>query len=46
MLFHMHNKKVNTLTHKIINNTIIEKVEEFNFLGLALDTHVNWKKNH
>ena len=40
MLFHMHNKKVNTLTGtpKIIN-TIIEKVEEFNFLGLTLDTH-------
>ena len=30
MLFHMHNKKVNTLTPKIIN-TIIEKVEEFFF---------------
>ena len=29
MLFHMHNKKVNTLTPKIIN-IIIEKVEEFN----------------
>ena len=43
MLF-QHNKKVNTLTPKIIN-TIIEKVEEFNFLGLTLDTHVNWKKH-
>ena len=37
MLFHMHNKKVNTLTPKICK-TIIEKVEEFNFLGLTLDT--------
>ena len=45
MLFHMHNKKVNTLTPKIIKyNTIIEKVEEFNFVGLTLDTNVNWKK--
>ena len=44
MLFHMHNKKVNTLTPKNFN-TIIEKVEEFNFLGLTLDTHVNWKKH-
>ena len=26
-------------------NTIIEKVEDFNFLGLTLDTHVNWKKH-
>ena len=42
--FHMHNKKGNTLTHKI-SNTILEKVEEFNFLGLTLDTHVNWKKH-
>ena len=44
MLFHMHSKKVNTLTPKMCN-TIIEKVEEFNFLGLTLDTHVNWKKH-
>ena len=43
MLFHMHNKRVIALTPKIIN-TIIEKVEDFNFLGLTLDTHVNWKK--
>ena len=41
-LFHMHNKKVNTLTPNIIN-IIIEKVEEFNFLGLTLDTHANWR---
>ena len=34
----------NTLAPKIIN-TIIEKVEEFFFLGLTLDTHVNWKKH-
>ena len=26
-----------------INNTNIENVEEFNFLGLTLDTHLNWK---
>ena len=44
MLFHMHNKKVNTLTPKIIN-IIIENVEEFNFLGLTLDTHVNLRKH-
>ena len=43
MLFHMHNKKVNTLTPKIIN-TIIEKVEEFNFLGLTLDGASNIKQ--
>ena len=30
MLFHMHNKKVNTLTPKMCN-TIIEKIEELHF---------------
>ena len=35
MLLHMHHKKVNTVTPKIIN-TIIEKVEELHFLGLLL----------
>ena len=28
-----------------IINIIIEKVEEFNCLGLTLDTHVNWRKH-
>ena len=38
MLFHT----IKTFVPKI-NNTNIEKVEEFNFLGLTLDTHLNWK---
>ena len=44
MLFHMHNNKFSTLTPKI-SNTILEKVEEFNLLGLTLDTHENGKKH-
>ena len=27
-----------------INNTNIEKVEQFKFLGLTLDSNLNWKK--
>ena len=42
MLFHTYQKRIKTCVPKI-NNTNIEKVEEFNFLGLTLDTHLNWK---
>ena len=42
MLFHTHQKRVKSIVPKI-NNTNIEKVEEFKFLGLTLDTHLNWK---
>ena len=28
-----------------INNTTIEKVEQFKFLGLTLDSNINWKKH-
>ena len=43
MVFHTYNRQIIAPAPKI-NNTIIEKVEEFNFLGLTLDTHLNWKK--
>ena len=42
MLFHTYEKRIKTFVPNI-NNTNIEKVEEFNFLGLTLDTHLNWK---
>ena len=42
MLFHSYQKRIKTCVPKI-NNTNIEKVEEFNFLGLTLDTNLNWK---
>ncbi len=28
-----------------IDNVIIERVAEFNFLGLTLDEHITWKCN-
>ena len=45
MTFQMPNKTTLTLSLKI-NNIDIEKVEEFNYLGLTIDTNLNWKKTH
>ena len=42
MLFHTYQKRDKSIVPKI-NNTNIEKVEEFNCLGLTLDTHLNLK---
>ena len=44
MIYHNINKKVNypVLT---INNVEIERVRHFNFLGLVLDSQLNWKKH-
>ena len=44
MTFQMPNKTTQTLFLKI-NNIDIEKAEEFNYLGLTIDTNLNWKKN-
>ena len=44
MLFHMPKKEIQIITLKI-DNTNIDKVEEFNFLGLTIDTHLKWKKH-
>ena len=38
------NKNVQTLILKI-DNTNIEQVKEFNFLGLIIDTNLNWKRH-
>ena len=41
MLFHMPQKKI--IVPKIkINGTIIEFVDNFNFLGINLNKHLNW----
>ena len=45
MIFHMPKKEIQILTFKI-DNTNIDKVEEFNFLGLTIDTHLKWKKTY
>ena len=44
MTFQMPNNTKLTLSLKI-NNIDIEKVEEFNYLGLTIDTNLNWKKH-
>jgi hypothetical protein len=42
IIFHTPKKKVKPLSLKI-NNTVIERVKEFNFLGLTINEHLNWK---
>ena len=44
MIFHVPNKDIRYLTLKI-DNVIIEKVDEFSFLGLTVDTYLNWKRH-
>ena len=44
MIFHMPNKRVQSLTLKI-DDINIERVDEKKCLGLTLDTNLNWK-NH
>ena len=41
MTFHMPKKQIQHLTLKI-DGINIEKVEEFNFLGLTMDTNLKW----
>ena len=40
----MPNKRIQALTLKI-DYAYIERVDEFNFLGLTLDTNLNWRKH-
>jgi len=42
MIFHTHQRKVNSLNIKI-NNVAIEFVNSFNYLGIMLDSHLSWK---
>ena len=44
MTCQMSNKTTHTLILKI-DNVVIEKVIEFNLLGLTIDTNLNWKKH-
>ncbi len=43
MIFHMHKKDIPSFSLKL-GNTNIEKVDDFNYLGLTEDTKLNWKK--
>ncbi len=42
MIFHTSQRKINTI-HLKINNTIIEWVTQFVFLGLILNENMSWK---
>ena len=42
MLFHMPQKEISQLSFNI-NDMVIEHVNEFKFLGLILDSNLNWK---
>ena len=44
MIFHMHKKDIPSFSLKL-GNTNIEKVYHFNYLGLTVDTNLNWKKH-
>ena len=44
MTFQRTNKNIQTLTVKV-DNINIEQVKEFNFLGLIIDTNLNWKRH-
>ena len=43
-LFHMPQKKVN-IPIVIYENTKIECVDDFNFLGIILNKHMNWNSH-
>ncbi len=44
MIFHTPQKKVNRMQLHI-ENTNIDKVYEFNFLGLTINENLNWKSH-
>ena len=44
MIFHMHKKEIPSFSLKL-GNTNIKKVDDFNYLGLTVDTDLNWKKH-
>ena len=41
----MHKKEIPSFSLKL-GNTNIEKVDDFNYLGLTEDTNLNWKKTY
>ena len=44
MIFHPYQKDITALTPTLsINGVAIEKVEQFDFLGVTLDEYINWK---
>ncbi len=44
IIFHMPPKKISHL-HLNVENTAIDQVSDFNFLGLTINEHLNWKSH-
>ena len=45
-IFHHYQRNINNITPRLkINSETIEKVSEFNFLGLTIDEHLSWKSH-
>ena len=44
MIFQKIDKEMEVLTLKVDNMNIV-RLKEFNFLGLMIDAHLNWKKH-
>ena len=42
MVFHKHPKVIQVLKIRM-NNVEIDRVSEFNFLGVIVDEHITWK---
>ena len=47
MIFHYHQRIItgNDIPRLMINNTLIEQVTEFNFLGLTINEYMNWNSH-
>ena len=46
MLFHPYQKDITQVTPRLmLNNDEIERVDSFNFLGVTIDKHLNWKQH-
>ena len=46
MIFHNHQRNIDDLIPDIrLNNQAIERVSEFNFLGLTIDQHLSWNSH-
>ena len=47
MIFHNHHKVIPThdIPCLVINNTVVERVTEFNFLGLTINEFMNWSSH-
>ena len=46
MIFHHKQRNIENLIPQLkLNEQVIERVSEFNFLGLTIDQHLTWHKH-